>query len=260
MGNGDHSTTSQTKDRTHSDRQPGRLATVAFIWLLVTVLAEIAVAAIEWQPFAASREATISDDAFNLLMVLATPVFTFVIVVGGYALLRDRHRGDDADGPPIRTSRAFIATWLVVTTVLSVVVIITPGFTGLDELRAEPEADLVIDVRAERWSWAYRYADSGVETQGNLMLPINRRVLFRISSTDVIHSFWIPAFRIKKDAVPGQITTTMVTPRKLGSFDNQEEMRVQCAELCGVGHARMFTGVTVVEQDEFDAWLAAAGG
>jgi len=245
------------EDRNNSSK---RLLVVGLIWLVATVLAVIAVAAIQWHPFAASREAEITDDAFDLLMLFAAPVFTFVLVVGGNTLVRDRDRGTGADGAPIRTNRLFIGTWVVITTALSVLIVITPGFTGLDELRAEPEPDLIIDVRAERWNWAYTYAESGVETQGTLMLPIDQRILFRISSTDVIHSFWIPAFRIKKDAVPGQITTTMVTAEVLGSFDNQDEMRVQCAELCGVGHARMFTGVTVVEQAEFDAWLAAAGG
>lgn len=244
-------------NHTNSSR---RLLVVGLVWLITTVLAEIAVAAIQWHPFGASREARITDDAFDLLMVLATPVFTFVLVMGGYALVRDRDRGTGADGAPIRTNRTFVGAWVVITTALSVLVIITPGFSGLDELRAEPEPDLVIDVRAERWNWAYTYSESGFETQGTLMLPIDRRIMFRISSTDVIHSFWVPAFRIKQDAVPGQITTTMVTPEELGTFDNQDEMRVQCAELCGVGHARMFTGVTVLEQADFDAWLAGVGG
>jgi len=237
-----------------------RLLAVGLTWLAATIIGVIAAGAIQFHPFGASREARIIDSAFDLLVVLSVPVVTFVLVMGGYSLIRDRDRGGGADGPPIRTNRVFITTWMVITTALSILVIITPGFSGLDELRAEPDAELVVDVRAERWNWVYSYPESGVETQGTLVLPIDTRILFRLTSTDVIHSFWVPAFRIKQDVVPGMVTTTMVTAEELGSFDNQDEMRVQCAELCGVGHARMFTGVEVVEKAEFDAWLAAAGG
>ncbi len=230
------------------------------LWVVATVLGELAVAAIEWHPFGASREARITDDAFDLLMVLSVPVISFVLVMGGVALVRGRGGVIDEDGPPVRSHRLFIGGWVVLTSALAVLVIITPGFSGLDELRAEPVPDLVIDVHAERWNWVYTYPESGRETQGELVLPVDQRIMFRISSTDVIHSFWIPAFRIKQDAVPGQITTTMVTPEALGEFDNADELRVQCAELCGVGHARMWTGVRVVTEAEFEEWLAGAGG
>ena len=246
--------------RTDSDTGRNRLIVVGAIWLVATAIGEWLVLRTNLHPFGASREARITDDAFNLLMVFSVPVFTFVLVVIGYALVSDRERGGDEDGRSIRTNRLFIGSWLGVTTALSIVVIITPGFSGLDELRAEPEPDLVIDVRAERWSWAYTYSDGAFETQGDLVLPVDRRVMFRMTSTDLIHSFWIPAFRIKQDVVPGKVTSTMVTPEEVGSFDNADELRVQCAELCGVGHARMFTGVTVMEQDAFDEWLAARGG
>ncbi len=237
-----------------------RLVVVGVAWLIATVLGWWAVTAYDWHPFGASREARITDEAFDLLMLMAVPIATFVLVVIGYSLLRDRDRGQDVDGPPIRTNRTFVVGWLAVTTILSIVVIITPGFSGLDELRAYPEPDLVIDVKGERWSWEYTYAESGVQTRGTLMVPIDTRIMFRISSTDVIHSFWIPAFRIKMDAVPGIITTTMVTAEKLGTFESADELRVQCAELCGVGHARMWTGVSVVTEAEFDAWLEASAG
>lgn len=237
------------------------LVTVGAIWLVSTVLVELAAANWTLHPFGASREAGITDDAFDLLLYLAIPVFTFVLVVLGYSFVRYRTQAEDhTDGPPVRTHRMFIGAWLVVTTALSVLVIITPGFTGLDELRAEPEPDLIIDVKGERWSWIYTYAESGVETQGALVLPVDTRVLFRITSTDVIHSFWIPAFRIKQDAVPGRVTSTLVTAEEIGTFTEEKGMRVQCAELCGVGHARMWTEVTVMSQVDFDAWLVAAGG
>jgi cytochrome c oxidase subunit 2 len=72
---------------------------------------------------------------------------------------------------------------------------------------------------------------------------------------DVLHSFWVPAFRVKIDAVPGMFTKVTATPNELGSFDDDVNFRIQCAELCGVGHATMQLPVRVVERAEFDQWL-----
>ncbi len=248
------------RDTENSTSTKRAVITVALVWIVVTVLALILVESTNFHPFGASREARISDDAFDLLALLATPVTTFVLVVIGYSLFSGRTKsGDETDGPPVRTHKTFIIAWLVLTSALTVLVIFNPGFSGLDELRAEPEADLIIDVRGERWNWAFTYADSGVETQGTLVVPVDTRILFRITATDVLHSFWIPAFRVKMDAVPGIETTTLVTPEKIGSYADEPLIRVQCAELCGVGHARMWNEVEVMSQADFEAWLQAAG-
>ncbi len=240
-----------------SNSNRSRILQVGLAWIVITALAELAALAISWQPFGNSREARISDEAFELLVYMSVPVMTFVLIMGGFSVLVDRDKGDDLDGAPVRTNSLFIGGWMVITTVLAVVAIITPGFSGLDELAAEPNPDLIIDVRGERWNWTYSYPESGVETQGVLMIPVDTRIMFRITSTDVIHSFWIPAFRIKQDAVPGQVTSTMVTAEEIGSFGDADELRVQCAEMCGVGHARMSTGVDVVSEAEFAAWIEA---
>lgn len=233
--------------------------TVAIIWIATTVLAELLLSAFEFHPFGASREAEISDDAFDFLVILATPVTTFVLVVVGYSMFRYRAGSDQTtDAPPIRTHKLFITAWLVVTSALAVFVIFNPGFSGLDELNAEPDADLVIDIRAERWSWAISYPN-GAQTQGALVIPVDTRIMFRVTATDVLHSFWIPAFRVKIDAVPGIETTTMLTAEEIVSFDDEPLVRLQCAELCGVGHGRMWNEVTVLSKADFEAWLQARG-
>ncbi len=235
---------------------------VAVVWAVLTIATEILLASINFHPYGASREARISDDAFDFLMYLAAPIFVFVIVAVGYTVIFNRSKGGDADedGPPIRDHKVFTRTWLLISTALAILVIITPGFTGLDELRAEPNPDMVIDVRGERWNWNFTYQDTGVETQDKLVIPVDTRILFRVTAADVLHSFWIPAFRIKIDAVPGRVTETMVTAEKLGTFADDETSRVQCAELCGVGHARMWSEVEVMSKADFDAWLTGAGG
>jgi len=99
-----------------------------------------------------------------------------------------------------------------------------------------------------------------VTSYGEIVLPVDRRVRFEVTSTDVVHSFWVPAFRMKVDAVPGLTTTVYITPNRTGSLADDNGFRLQCAELCGFGHYVMGVPVRVVEQGEFEAWIAQQGG
>jgi cytochrome c oxidase subunit 2 len=107
----------------------------------------------------------------------------------------------------------------------------------------------VVEVTGFQFGWRFDYPAYGVSSN-DLYLPRGRQVLFKITSTDVIHSFWVPEFRIKQDAVPGRWTTLRVTPTEAGDF------RIRCAEMCGYAHSAMFAPVVVVEPDQFEAWLA----
>jgi cytochrome c oxidase subunit 2 len=91
---------------------------------------------------------------------------------------------------------------------------------------------------------------------GEMVLPADRRVKFEVTATDVLHAFWVPAFRMKIDAVPGGVTTTYATPNVTGGRDDDIGFRLVCAELCGTGHSVMAMPVRVVEPDEFEAWVA----
>lgn len=234
------------------------IAYAAILWIILTVLAEYAVLTVDYFPIRAAQEAHIIDEAFDLLMILGTPVFTFVTVGLVYAVLRFRSDEDRVeDGPPIYTNRLLTWGWLVVTSALAVYVIFNPGIKGLQDLMADQSEDLVVEVTASQWQWDYAYPQYDVSIDGaeELVLPIDRRVKFEITSTDVIHSFWVPAFRMKLDAVPGQVNVMRVTPDRLGTFDEDAAIRVQCAELCGTGHPRMRTGLRVVSVEEFVAWI-----
>jgi cytochrome c oxidase subunit 2 len=115
---------------------------------------------------------------------------------------------------------------------------------------------MIVDVTGQQFAWSYRYKDpSGKPVQSNVLyLPVNKPVKFEIHSKDVIHSFWVPEFRLKQDAVPGITTTWRTTPNKLGVHD------VVCTELCGPGHALMRGTVRVVPQGQFTAWLTKQAG
>lgn len=229
---------------------------VGLLWAALTIVGEALALNAKLNPQAYAREARVVDGAFDLLLVLAVPVLTLVIAVLGYALWRFRRRGEPReDGPPIRGSIPVTIIWLLVTTVLAVYVIINPGLTGLAELWAHHEADLVVKVEGSRWAWRITYPEHNI-VASRLVLPLNKRVRFEVTATDVLHSFWVPAFRMKIDAVPGMVTTVHATPDRTGTFEQDDTLRLQCTELCGLLHEIMTSPVSVLEQGEFEAWIA----
>jgi cytochrome c oxidase subunit 2 len=228
---------------------------VAALWVALVVIGEVLVFGPSFLPEQFAAEAKVVDDAYILLALLAVPVFAFVLAVVIYAFFGFRDRGVEfEDGPPIKTNRSVVVTWMIVTTALATFVLINPGFVGLADLRGESSADMVIEVQAQRWQWNLTYPNGAVVSD-ELVLPVDTRVRFDVTSTDILHSFWVPAFRTKIDAVPGLTTQLFVTPTKTGTRDDDTGLRVQCAELCGPGHGIMAIPVRVVTEAEFNGWL-----
>ena len=233
---------------------------IAVLSVILTALGEFAVWTWSMLPTGYSREAEIVDDAYVLLLALAVPVFAFVIAMLVYSAVRFRTKGPPTeDGPPMTGSSRIVAIWLVVTGLLALVILVNPGIVGLANLRANQTADLVIDVQAQRWSWNITYPNGGT-TSEELVVPVDVRVRFDVTSLDILHSFWVPAFRAKIDAVPGRTTQLYLTPDRAGSSVDDPTLRLQCAELCGLGHAQMVIQVRVVSEAEFDAWVSGLEG
>lgn len=237
------------------------LTITGIIWVVVTALAAAATyVLLDPFPTHGAEEATLIDNAFFTLTYMATPVFGLVIAALAYSILRFRTVGDPTeDGPPMLGGVAIPVAWVVVTSALAIVVMIHPGLTGLFELRADKTADLEVNVTGFRWAWSIEYPESGVRVVSpadELVLPAHRRIQFNITAIegDVLHSFWVPAFRVKADAVPGQVHEMFVTLDRTGSPDDVA-YRLQCTELCGLFHAGMAMDVRVLEPDEFDAWI-----
>lgn len=135
--------------------------------------------------------------------------------------------------------------WIVIPTIL-VLIMFYYGWVGFSVMQKERKDAVVVKVTAAKWFWLFEY-DNGKKS-GELNVPVGRTIELVLSSKDVIHSFFIPAFRIKQDAVPGMETRIVFTPKKTGSFD------AFCAEYCGVGHSSMLTKVVVMPVEEFAAW------
>ena len=234
---------------------------MVILWLVLTGVGEVLI--IVSAPFplppVAAAEGLIVDDAFRTLMMLSVPAIAFVVAMLIYSILRFRRRGEPSqDGPAMRSHGTFIAVWMLLTTALTIVMIIHPGLTGMKGLQAHAakKVDLVVQVEGSKWFWKIDYPQQSVTTRTELVLPVGQHILFEVSATDVLHSFWVPAFRMKMDAVPGIVTKIYVTPNKVGNFTDDPGLRLQCAEMCGILHHQMMVPVRVLEQEEFDAWLA----
>ena len=132
-------------------------------------------------------------------------------------------------------------------------------FTARDQseiLALKNDQDQTVNVVGYRWNWGFNYIDAGAYAVGTpnlpaeLVLPVNEKIRFELTSPDVIHSFWVPAFLFKMDVIPGKTNAFELTPDKIGTYAGK------CAELCGVDHSRMIFTVRVVERAEFDKYIA----
>jgi cytochrome c oxidase subunit 2 len=121
------------------------------------------------------------------------------------------------------------------------------GFGATPQEGVAP-ADVIVNVTGMQFAWIFNYPDSGV-TAGELHIPVGKDIQVNISATDVIHSFWVPQFRLKQDAIPGQPAELRFVATKTGEYP------VVCAELCGGYHGAMRSSVVVHTQEEFDQWL-----
>ena len=228
-----------------------------FVIGTVASLAGIALgSAIEWFPAQASSQAGPIDTLWDVLVICSVPIFVGVVIVVVYAalLFRQRPGEENLDGPPIHGNTTIEIVWTVLPALLLVVLCVYAYVVLLDIEQKPAQAatpEMKIDVYGEQFAWTFKYAGANGKpfTTTQLYLPQDRSVKFDVHSKDVIHDFWVPAFRMKIDAVPGITTAYRVTPTKLGIYP------VVCAELCGLGHAYMRQTARVLPTDAFDTWL-----
>ncbi len=209
--------------------------------------------AMDWFPEQASTAADEIDWLYDLLLIASVPIFVLVMTVAIFSVVRFRARpGDERDGEPIKGNSKLEAVWVTIP-FLIVAALAVYGWVVLDDIEANQPNTMLVRVTGQQFSWSFEYPQPGAEPVKSdiLNLPKDRPVQFEVFSKDVIHSFWVPAFRLKQDAVPGITTTTLLTPNRLGSYP------IVCAELCGIGHATMRQTANVMPAAEFAGWLAS---
>jgi cytochrome c oxidase subunit 2 len=220
---------------------------VAAIIVLTAVMSVILVS-INWNGDEGSTAASKIDTLLDVMIVLSSFVFSIVMVMMAYSVWRWRAKpGDESDGAPIHGNTRLEITWTVIPTVIVLFGAIYSWIT-LSDIEAHDPNRMVVDVYAQQYEWHFNYPEQGV-TSRELHVPLDRQIEFRMHALDVIHSFWVPEWRIKKDAVPGITTRAYITPDQTGDYT------LVCTELCGIGHATMRAPVVVEDsQQSFDQW------
>ena len=229
------------------------LIRLAAAMLALTAVISVVMVQIDWNGTAGSAEADDIDLLLNVMIVLSAFVYSIVLVMLGYSIWRYRAKpGDESDGEPIHGNTRLELAWTLIPTVI---VLFGAGYSWfiLDKIEAREADRLEVDVTAQQFAWRFEYPDEGV-TSTELHVPVDRQVELNLEAIDVIHSFWVPEWRVKKDAVPGINTSVVATPDREGNF------QLVCTELCGIGHATMRAPVIVEPQEDFDRWIADQGG
>jgi cytochrome c oxidase subunit II len=211
--------------------------------------------AIDWFPTQASKEAKAIDTLWDVLLIVSVPIFVLVETIVLYSVWRFRMRpGQELDdGPPIHGNTRLEVVWTAIPAII-LVGLCSYAYVVLRDIESADagKRDMQVRVVGEQFTWTFYYpGEGGKEVASNqLYLPLGKGVKFSVQSKDVLHDFWVPAFRQKIDAVPGITTSIRITTSKPGVFP------VICAELCGLGHSVMRQSAHVVAPAEFDKWLA----
>ena len=239
-----------------TDEHPTPVLQLLGLGLVASVIGCILGLAIDWFPEAASFQADKIDTLYDVLIICSVPIFVGVMTVVLYCVWRFRMRPgqENMDGPPIHgnTRLEIIWTALPALMMLALCVYSYAVLQDIEDAPANAPEALEIRVVGEQFTWTFFYPGEGEEeiASSRLYLPVDQPINFKVQSKDVIHDFWVPAFRMKIDAVPGIDTSLQVTPTKEGNFP------VVCAELCGLGHSVMRQQAIVMPADEFETWLA----
>ena len=203
---------------------------------------------IDWFPVNAAGEAGQIDTIYDVLLIASVPIFVLVMTIVIYSCTRFAAKpGDMRDGPPIHGNTRLEVIWVTIPFIM-VTALAVYGWIVLDDIEAKQPNELVVDVKGQQFTWTFEYPSEKVNSDA-LVLPKDQPVHFRIHSDDVLHSFWVPQFRLKSDAVPGLTTDIRLTPDRVGRY------QVVCAELCGIGHAAMRQNVRVIPREEWDSWI-----
>ena len=220
------------------------------VTLALTAVVSVVMTKIHWDGVQASTAASKIDTLLDVMIILSSFVFSLVMVMLGYALWKFRAKpGDEGDGEPIHGNTRLEVAWTLIPTVI---VLFGAGYSWwtLHDIEKRHPGYLNVDVYSQQYAWTFTYPGADRFSRGVLHVPVDRQVVFSMHSLDVIHSFWVPEWRIKKDNVPGITTQAVITPDRIGTY------QLVCTELCGFGHSTMRATVVVEPGAKFRRWLS----
>lgn len=230
-----------------------RVAQLAIGGLVAGVALSFVFLLVDWFPVQASEQAERTDLITYALNLVSFGIFGIVMAILGYSLIHFRRRGEDdmRDGDPVHGHTGLELLWTGIPALIVTFFAVWGGVVLAQNEDRDGSEPRVI-ARGFQYAWEFEYPDHGGFKSSTLYLPIDEQWKIDTQARDVIHSFFVAEWRVKRDAVPGITTHTWVTPTRLGTY------KVLCAELCGGGHAGMSTTnvAKVVSRAEFDAWVA----
>jgi cytochrome c oxidase subunit II len=232
----------------------GSIVRITIYGVLAGILASVVAVLVPWLPTSASEEMDRIEFTFWFTTVICIAVFSVVAAAIVYSVLKFRVQPEDeSDGPPIHGHTGLEIVWTAIPAVLVTAISLVSAIVLAKNDDAGPNP-LRIAVTAQQFAWKFEYPGGSKVVSGQLVLPVDRPVKLTLHSLDVIHSFWVPEFGQKSDAVPGIETTLVITPTRTGEF------ALMCTELCGLGHATMRAHVRVVQRPAYERFLADASG
>ncbi len=217
--------------------------------IVATFLTYTGLSAAHLMPVEASVQSLEIDWMWDLQLMGMAFLFSLIAVPMLYSLVVfKRKKGDTTDAEHVEGNTPLEITW----TVIPLFVVVIFAYLGAGNLsrtlRISPDA-MVVNVTGIQWDWKFEYPEYGITTT-EMYLPVDKAVVLKMTSTDVIHSFWVPEFRVKQDLVPGRITELRITPTLIDDY------KVRCAELCGTSHYNMEEFVRVVDDAAFASWIS----
>ncbi len=220
---------------------------IALLIVVSTLGIHAGIEAIGFLPVQASAQAISIDQLFGFYVWGIAFFFSLIIVILVYSLIVFRKRkGETGDGTPIEGNTTLEVAW----TGIPLIIVLWLAYMGArslaDTRRIDPSA-MVVKVVAQQWNFQFQYPQYLFASK-DLYLPVGQQVDLQMTSLDVLHSFFVPEFRLKQDIVPGRTVDLRVTPSRIGHY------HVECSQLCGRLHAQMTANVYVVSQADFDKW------
>ncbi len=203
-----------------------------------------------WLPSEASTTAPKVDWVFFFILAVSTVFFAVTLFVLLSFIIKYRRRAGVAPSPSAAHNTKLELAWSIIPGGLMLVMFYL-GVTTYIDMRTPPEDALEVRVTGQKWSWSFTYPNG--HTDPNLHVPVNQPVRLVMTSEDVIHSFFVPDFRLKMDVVPGRYTKAWFTATATGDY------QVLCTEYCGTKHSEMLAKVIVHEPGGFETWLKESG-
>lgn len=195
-------------------------------------------------------------DLYDVFFYVAAGVFVVVAGLIGWSILRFRKKSSDDEAPPqTKHNLALEITWFAIPTAIVVLLFVLSANALQDVNEEHPDPAVTVAVDAFQWGWRFEYEGEAVVVEGlpedpaRIVLPVDQPLRFDLRSSDVVHSFYVPRFLVKRDTVPGEENRIDYVIRKPGTFDGV------CAEFCGLLHDRMLFTIEAVPMEEFERWL-----